>query len=438
MRRQFLLATGFFVALACSPSAKIWAADEAYRLGPQDKLRIKVHEWRASRGEAYEWSALNGDFTVGTEGVSLPLIGTVPAVGSKIDELAQVISERLQSKVGLLERPDTSVEVVQFRPFYMVGKVDKPGEYAYRPGLTVLQAVSVAGGLYRPADPGLLRFERESISIRGNLRLLGVQRDTLLARRARLQAELQGIDTIPFPPELAKRQAEPSIAQLVREEQLLFEARRTALKMQIESLTQQRILLTKEVDSLRAKSETQERQLSSIRRELESVGSLVTRGLAVAPRQLSLERLSAEIEASRIDLNTAMLRAQQDASKTERSILELRNQRQNDVIVELRQTQAKIDEASEQIGTSEKLVYEVEVTAPAAESERSQAQMAQPIYSIIRRGDGGTQEKVVTENTPVKPGDVLKVQFPSSLDLRQPAVSAAPRPGQVTVGQAAR
>lgn len=139
------------LVFSASPLSQAQAAADDYKLGPEDKVRITVYEWRSARNEAYEWSALKGEFTVGPSGtISLPLIGEMEAASLSTGELAGLISDRLQSKVGLAQHPDAAVEVVRFRPFYVLGHVNKPGEYSYRPGLTALQAVSMAGASIVP------------------------------------------------------------------------------------------------------------------------------------------------------------------------------------------------------------------------------------------------------------------------------------------------
>ena len=60
-----------------------------------------------------------------------------------------MIAEQFRQRMGFVEAPSVSIEIAKFRPFYITGDVQHPGEYAYRPGLTVLQALSLAGGYYR-------------------------------------------------------------------------------------------------------------------------------------------------------------------------------------------------------------------------------------------------------------------------------------------------
>jgi protein involved in polysaccharide export with SLBB domain len=106
-----------------------------YHLGAGDKVRVIVF------GE----TELTGEFFVGGAGdVSLPLIGDVHAAGLTVSQLQTAITTALQQ--GFLKDPKVSIEVLTYRPFYILGEVNKPGEYPYTHGLTVLNAVATAGG----------------------------------------------------------------------------------------------------------------------------------------------------------------------------------------------------------------------------------------------------------------------------------------------------
>ena len=147
--RVVLLAGLSVSAIAGSSSAN----PKGYVLGPQDKLRVKVYEWRASRDSIFAWDALNDVYTVGPDGsVSLPLIGEIKAAGFTTQEVAVFVGESLMRSIGLARPPAAAVEIVQFRPIYVVGKVSQSGEFAYRPGLTVLKALGLAGGLRTRED----------------------------------------------------------------------------------------------------------------------------------------------------------------------------------------------------------------------------------------------------------------------------------------------
>ena len=108
----------------------------AYRLGPGDSVLLRI----------YDQPQLSGEFAVDDSGnVDLPLLGLVPAAGSTTDELSAAIARILRQK-NLILAPSVAVEITKFRPFYILGEVNTPGQYPYRPGMTVLTAVSIAGG----------------------------------------------------------------------------------------------------------------------------------------------------------------------------------------------------------------------------------------------------------------------------------------------------
>lgn len=111
-------------------------AAELYRLGPGDKLRVLVN------GAA----ELSTDYGVSSGGtLAMPLLGQVPANGKTPDQLAAAIRTALISR-GLFRDPSVAVEVIAYRPVFVLGEVQHPGQFAYLPGMTVLTAVAVAGG----------------------------------------------------------------------------------------------------------------------------------------------------------------------------------------------------------------------------------------------------------------------------------------------------
>ncbi|MFN7055059.1 polysaccharide biosynthesis/export family protein [Hyphomonas sp.] len=107
----------------------------AYMLGSSDRLRVTV----------FGHQDLSGEFEVdGTGSISMPLIGQVTAENLTTVQLEQAIAERLSD--GYLLNPRVSAEVINYRPFYILGEVNRPGEYPYTNGLTVQNAVAAAGG----------------------------------------------------------------------------------------------------------------------------------------------------------------------------------------------------------------------------------------------------------------------------------------------------
>jgi polysaccharide export outer membrane protein len=120
---------------SAEPATPVPSIGADYVLGAADKIRITVY------GEP----TLTGEYFVSSNGaVSLPLAGEVPAAGSTLGDFRGRVVSALQN--GYLKDPKVSIEVLTFRPFYILGEVTKPGQYPYTTGLTVFNAVATAGG----------------------------------------------------------------------------------------------------------------------------------------------------------------------------------------------------------------------------------------------------------------------------------------------------
>jgi polysaccharide export outer membrane protein len=117
------------------PAAAAASTGYEYRLGSGDKIRLIIF------GEP----DLSGEFTISGDGVvSLPLIRDVRAAGLTASQLQVNVESAF--KEGYLKDPRVSIEVLTFRPFYILGEVNKPGEYPYSNGITVVNAVALASG----------------------------------------------------------------------------------------------------------------------------------------------------------------------------------------------------------------------------------------------------------------------------------------------------
>lgn len=115
----------------------------AYRLGSGDKVKVNVF------GEA----DLSGEFLVGDNGrIELPLIGAVQARGQTVTQFQNAVVARYSG--GYLKDPKVSVSVLNYRPFFIQGEVGKGGEYPYKAGLTIQNAVAIAGGYTYRANTG--------------------------------------------------------------------------------------------------------------------------------------------------------------------------------------------------------------------------------------------------------------------------------------------
>lgn len=125
---------------ACSgyrrpPAAFHETLTQPYQLDSSDRLRIIV----------FGQDDLSNTYTVDQAGyISFPLIGSVPARGKTQQQLAAEIARKLRQ--GYLRDPDVSVEVDTYRPVFIMGEVQNPGQYSFVAGMTVQNAIATAGG----------------------------------------------------------------------------------------------------------------------------------------------------------------------------------------------------------------------------------------------------------------------------------------------------
>lgn len=121
-----------------------------YRLGSGDQLRITV----------FEQASLTNTYSVDQAGyIAFPLIGAVPARGRTLQELEGLIAAKL--KQGYLRDPDVTIEVARYRSIFIMGEVGQPGQYSYVPGMTVQNAIAVAGGFSSRANQTSVDITRQ-------------------------------------------------------------------------------------------------------------------------------------------------------------------------------------------------------------------------------------------------------------------------------------
>lgn len=135
-----------------APQAEAESADSQlidYRLGPADKIRVIVF------GEP----DLSGEFSVNGRGqLSLPLLGDVGAEGRTIDEVRESIAAGLSE--GYVVDARVAAEVIEYRPYYVLGEVGAPGEYPYSVGISVFKAVAAAEGFTYRANKSVVFIKR--------------------------------------------------------------------------------------------------------------------------------------------------------------------------------------------------------------------------------------------------------------------------------------
>ncbi len=171
------LLAGVALLLGLFPGSRTLAQSDAtaYRLGPGDQIIITVF------GEA----DLSMTFRLNDTGtLKYPFLGELRIEGLSVAELEQLITEGL--KGPYLVNPEVTVSIQEYRPFFVNGQVERPGGFAYQPGLTLAKAIALAGGFTEFAARGKVEV------VRGN-------GSTAKAQRIRLDEPILPGDVITVP-----------------------------------------------------------------------------------------------------------------------------------------------------------------------------------------------------------------------------------------------
>lgn len=124
-----------------APKAFHEAVIKPYQLDSGDRLRVTV----------FEQNGLTGTYTVDQAGyIAFPLVGAVTARGQTVQQMEGKLASKLSQ--GFLRDPDVSVEVDRYRSFFIMGEVGQSGQYSYVAGMTVQNAIAIAGGFSNRAN----------------------------------------------------------------------------------------------------------------------------------------------------------------------------------------------------------------------------------------------------------------------------------------------
>lgn len=154
------------LGVALTANAQVSQSAE-YALNPQAAIRVSaLSSYKLAAGDVISIRVLGEDefsrekirlTDAGT--ISFPAIGEIKVLGRTVGDLEAIIVAGLKGRI--LVNPKVSVQIDEYRPFYVNGMVDKPGGYPFQPGLTVRKAVSLAGGFKERASPNKIFVIRE-------------------------------------------------------------------------------------------------------------------------------------------------------------------------------------------------------------------------------------------------------------------------------------
>lgn len=408
---SLMMASTTFLSLAvCQLPA---AADGTnYKVATGDVLTISV----------YGDPGLTGLFPVSADGtIGYPLLGNVNVVDQTVNEIGARISRDLASHVA---NRSVAVAVKEYAPIFVVGDVQKPGKYEYRPGMIVLELFALGGGL-RESNAQRDTSGIQLIAAQQEYEDMSMQLLSQDIRRVRLEAELNDTEFEYRGDEIGLVRDRTALEKIVSSETSLFRLRLSAQQDEKTNLEVQRQNFIQEIDTLQKSNVMRSQQLELLDMDVNASKELVTRGAASesALRERKRELLSMNQQV--LESTSFLARAQQNKSEVERRILELKSKRHNDAATELRETSLDIMRLKKKLAFSLQSMAEIGSTARRVSSLED---MIQTKFFIVRQVAGTYRETAADEHTQVRAGDVVRVRL--SVSGRDP-VSAAVVTGSV-------
>jgi protein involved in polysaccharide export with SLBB domain len=391
-------------------------------LAPLTKLRLTVVQFTALTGDYKSWDALGGDMDVGPDGtLVVPTLGPIDVTAMSADQLGSEIASRLQAKLGLLDAPNATVQILAYPPVYVVGSVSTPGQYAFQPGMTVVQVLALAGGEQRADTESSMS---ETIKLQSDLDSYGNDILRLTARVARLKTEYTRAADIVFPPELDK--ADPVIAEIIAQEQQIFQAHVNEFARQQTGLIQLAELYNAEIDALHQKADAVDEQIAQAQKQVDVMSGLVSAGSATVSRLNDAERALADLRSRNLDNVIATMTARENLNNSQRELAKLQDEQQSDTAGQLQQEQASIEKMMlNQTATMRMLRQSVESDQNTILARSMTTSL---VYSIVRQKDGQTTVLDADEASILQPGDLVRVKLQMGLPPTVPVAEISAKP----------
>ena len=264
----------------------------------------------------------------------------------------------------------------------------------------------------------LIRLD-ETIS-RANLAIASKALDELTARRARLEAERDGQDTIAFPAALLDRAEDPEVGARIESEKRAFETGRQGREGEKAQLRERIIQLKESIAGYDVRQQAKAKEIEFIERELTGARDLYEKGLLPISKLTALEREATRLDGERGQFMSLISETKGKITETELQILQVDHELRKDVARELRETESRIGELVERKIAAEDQLKRIDIRAPqtgrvhqlAAHTVGGVIAAGEPIMLIVPEGEELSVEAKVT------PGDIDKIQMGQVATLR--------------------
>jgi polysaccharide export outer membrane protein len=392
-------------------------AQAEYVLAPGDAVEVGVVGVPDLRHRA----------TIDVDGrASFPLLGGIQAAGMTVAELGKQIKSLLSTKafraretdsrgrslasrdndVVTISPEEVTVEVVEYRPVYLNGDVAKPGEQAYRPGMTVRQAIALAGGYdtmrFRSRDPFL-----DAADFRSDYYDLWTEFAKVSALISRLQAELDGQSAFP-PPGLGDVPLPtPITSKIIDLESQHFTVDAADLAKEKRYLSEAISQEDQRISVLDQQRQSEQQDADADAADYKEVMSNFRKGILPTTRVSETRRLTLE-SATRVLQTTALLQdVERKRAEFARSLEAIDDKKRQELLQSMQDATVRLNNVRTRLkSVSEKLLY-----AGMARSQLTRGPGGEPDVKVFRKNKDNTAAIVANDQTELMPGDVVDVKL---------------------------
>ena len=389
---------GLCMVLLCATLSTTWAAwagDNAYKLDTGDIVEIDIFGMPDFKRRA----------TVNVDGdVAIPFVGALQAAGLSLAELRASIGAGL-IRMGAMQDPQVTVEMVEHRPFYISGDVSRPGAIAYRKGLTVRHAIALSGGFdalrFRSENPLMIAPE-----LRSRRQALLIDLARAEARLASVQAEIANQTDFETSPSAIPQEGSTKVLEeiiLVERHALAarlkeWESQHQFHRLKVEQAREQVTALT---GSLEQQSEAAKFQKIA----MERTAANVAKGVAAINRGDEERRSLAQIKATETDTRSRLASANTELAASMRELDRMVNDRASNLQKTFEAASVEREKIMLDIrALAEKLLY-----AGALKAQMGRA--TTPDIMIHRIVDGAKSSFAADADTQILPGDLIDIMI---------------------------
>ena len=355
------------------------------------------------------YSELTGEYRINSDNtISVPGLGRINVLGRTPAELEATLAERATKVTG--REAFITLEVSEYKPVFVSGYVSRPGSIPWKPGMSVLHAVTLMGGVFRAtqenaggivigADNEIVRLKRATSELKRTF-----------ATIARLEAERTEKDAIAVPDRLVALVGKAEAERLIAEQNTALVSRRVGLAAQLATLDRAKRLAEQEYDGLKSQS-ARIKDMLNVRREYkQKIEGLQAKGIVRADRGMEETAKVGDLEDRMTIVSVGMARVQGMIAGFDRDVINLRQERIAGIdtdILKLDRDVALLELEIDAARTAYRKITGMPPPATLGDKEPSKVSVLE--YEIVR-WDAGKQVSMKAEaSASLRPGDVLVV-----------------------------